>query len=766
MVTALALLTLAAPAPGQEPLIDVIPYPAHVERDGGRYTFAGPPVVLAADARDAELLRLTHHAAHLLEEPVGPPAVIDDQSRRGAGVILLALDPAFPDTSREAYVFATGPDGVRLTARGHAGLFYGLETLRQLVRPAPPDGWSVPRVRITDRPRFVYRGMHLDVARHFFPVEVVKRYIDLLARYKLNTFHWHLTEDQGWRIEIERYPRLTEVGAFRRETMLEKNFDPYVGDGIPHGGFYTKEQIREVVAYATERYVTVIPEIEMPGHALAALASYPELACTPGPFEVGTRWGVFDDVFCPTEHTFTFLENVLTEVMELFPGPWIHIGGDEVPRVRWRESEEAQAVMRREGLANEDELQSWFIARIERFLHEHGRRLIGWDEILEGGLPPRATVMSWRGMAGGIEAARQGHDVIMTPTDHAYFDYYQGDPAGEPLAIGGYTPLERVYAFEPVPDELTPDEARHILGPQANLWTEYVRTPEHLEYMLLPRLLALAEVAWSPREVRDRAGFEARLPAALESLDRLGVHYRIPDVRGVDGERLVLDSTVVLEFTSALPQSAIHYTTDGSEPGPDSPRYTGPVTLGLDAPVEVKARLVLPNGRAGPVRSGGFRRTALRPAQQADQAVLDPGLRYEYFERSVRSVRELEEDATPVASAVAERVALQGPERDEYFVLRFSGFIRVPADEVYRFTLVSDDGAVLWIGNDVVVDHDGLHGPTGRSGDVALAAGYHSITVVYFQAGGGKGLELSVTRPRGEGQPVTAEWFRHEPLPR
>jgi hexosaminidase len=312
--------------------------------------------------------------------------------------------------------------------------------------------------------------------------------------------------------------------------MVEQNFDPYVGDGIPYGGFYTQDEVREVVAYAAARHVTVIPEIELPGHSLAALASYPELACTEGPFEVGTRWGVYEDIYCPHQATFDFLEGVLTEVMELFPSRYIHIGGDEAPKARWEASEVAQGIIREFDLADEHELQSWFIRRIEGFLLANGRRLIGWDEILEGGLAPQATVMSWRGTAGGIEAARQGHDVIMTPGSHLYFDHYQSeDRESEPLAIGGFTSLSRVYEFEPIPEELTAEEGRHVLGAQANVWTEYIKTPEHVEYMAYPRALALSEVVWSPPEAREWADFERRLPAILARLDALGVNYRPPE---------------------------------------------------------------------------------------------------------------------------------------------------------------------------------------------------------------------------------------------
>jgi hexosaminidase len=352
-----------------------------------------------------------------------------------------------------------------------------------------------------------------------------------MASYKLNRFHWHLTEDQGWRIEIRAYPRLTEVGAWRAETLRGHYGNrPHAFDGTRYGGFYTQDEVREVVAYAAEHHITVIPEIEMPGHSLAALAAYPELACTDGPFEPATLWGVFDDIYCPKEETFAFLETVLTEVLELFPGPWIHIGGDEAPKARWRESAVAQEVIRREGLADEHELQSWFLRRIEGFLADHGRRLVGWDEIADGGLSPTATLMFWRDWSPEAlaMAAEQGNDIIMTPNSTLYFDHYQGDPAQEPLAIGGLTTLGDVYAYDPVPASFTPTQGRRVLGAQANVWTEYLTTPQKVEYMVFPRLLALAEVVWSRLERRDWFSFQGRLPAQLERLDVRTVNYRRP----------------------------------------------------------------------------------------------------------------------------------------------------------------------------------------------------------------------------------------------
>ncbi len=538
----------AAPAHGQGAAAELglVPRPASLERGAGAFRLTATTRVAFQPSDDAELRAAAefwlaearaYTGLDLAESPREAPSGVDD-APGGPGVIAFRLDPAVPG-GREAYRLTIDPGGLALSASSAAGIFYGVQTLRQLSPPAlgaglgdapAARGLELPAVRISDAPRFTYRGLHLDVGRHMFPVAFIKRYVDLLARLKLNTFHWHLTEDQGWRIEILAYPRLTQVGAWRRETMVEKNFDPYVGDGVRYGGYYTRDEIREVVAYASARHVTVIPEIEMPGHSLAALAAYPELACTEGPFEVGTRWGVYDDIYCPSERTFEFLETVLTEVMALFPGPYIHIGGDEAPKRRWRESELAQRVIRDHGLTDEDELQSWFIERIERFLAAHGRRLIGWDEILEGGLPERATVMSWRGVGGGIEAARQGHDVIMTPGSHLYFDHYQSrDRAAEPLAIGGFTPLRKVYDFEPVPDVLTGAQRAHVLGAQANVWTEYIKTPEHVEYMAYPRALALAEVVWSPAAARDWGDFRRRLPRALARLDALGVNYRPPD---------------------------------------------------------------------------------------------------------------------------------------------------------------------------------------------------------------------------------------------
>ncbi|MCB0770037.1 MAG: family 20 glycosylhydrolase [Flavobacteriales bacterium] len=439
--------------------------------------------------------------------------------------LVIDLDLFTPDTllPNEWYSLVVEPGRIHIAAPTVEGLYRGSRTLFQLLEQGSKTG-SLPCLSITDWPRFPWRGMHLDVCRHFFPVEFVKKYIDLLARYKMNTFHWHLTEDQGWRIEIKKYPKLTEVGAWRSGSQV----GPYsrrAYDSIPYSGFYTQDEIREVVTYAAARHITVVPEIEMPGHAMAALAAYPELGCTGGPYEVQRGWGVFEDVFCAgNDSVFTLLEVVLSEVMDLFPSPYLHIGGDECPKDQWKVCTKCQARMKARELKDEHELQSYFIQRIEKFVNAKGRKIIGWDEILEGGLAPNAAVMSWRGTEGGIAAAKSGHYAVMSPGSHCYFDHYQGDPANEPLAIGGYTTVQKVYSYEPIPAELKPEEAKYILGAQGNVWTEYILTPEHVEYMAVPRMLALAEVLWTPKERRDETDFIARLEEEFPKLEAMKVN--------------------------------------------------------------------------------------------------------------------------------------------------------------------------------------------------------------------------------------------------
>ena len=540
---ALIALSLAAPLAAQPPatpprphdasVFTVIPRPAQLTPGTGNFTLAANTVLVA----DLALETVARRFARDIAAPTGFELAVQSVAPApGTPHIHLALDPAV--NGAEAYALQVTPAAITIRAATPTGAFYALETLKQLLPPAiyrearvERTPWTVPAVTISDAPRFAWRGSHMDVSRHFMPIEHVKKHLDLMARHKLNRFHWHLTEDQGWRIQIRKYPRLTEVGGCRARTSIgpyqseesRRTYDPR-----PHCGFFTQEQIREVVAYAAERHIVVVPEIEMPGHAQAAIAAYPQLGVRPDTqVTVYDTWGVAPGIFNADESTIRFLQDVLTEVLELFPSPWIHIGGDEAIKDQWKASPRIQARIKELGVADEHELQSWFIKRMDSFLTERGRRLIGWDEILEGGLAPNATVMSWRGVAGGIAAAKAGHDVVMAPNSHTYFDHFQSrDITREPHAIGGFTPLDHVYSYEPIPDGLSADEAKHILGAQAQLWSEYILTPQHMEYMAWPRLSALAEVVWSPRDQRDLADFMRRLHRHGLRLNALGVNYR------------------------------------------------------------------------------------------------------------------------------------------------------------------------------------------------------------------------------------------------
>ena len=503
----------------------IIPRPQRLVPDEGSFRLSADATI-AAGPRTEDVAR---SFASRLRAASGFPLPIRSDGA-GQNAIRLYLDAHIPH--EEGYRLTVSPDAVEIAASTAAGLFHGTQSLLQLFDRSPfgsgGAGWTLPAVRIDDQPRFAWRDLMLDTGRYFMPVPFIKRLLDLMAFYKLNVFHWHLTEDQGWRLEIKKYPRLTEVGAWRSETLVGHLDDkPHRYDGVRHGGFYSQDEVRAVVAYAAERHITVVPEIDMPGHMQAAIAAYPELGNLGEMLEVSRKWGINEHVLNVREQTIRFMEDVLDEVLELFPSPYIHIGGDECPKTEWRNSAEAQARMRALGLADENELQSYFIGRIAKYLQDRGRKPIGWDEILEGGLAAGATVMSWRGEEGGITAAKAGHDVIMTPCKRVYFDYYQSeDRSHEPLAIGGCTTLETVYSFDPVPDELTEGEAGHVLGTGAKLWTEYVPSPNQAEYMLFPRLCALAEVAWSGREARDYADFLRRLDSHRGHFAALGVNYR------------------------------------------------------------------------------------------------------------------------------------------------------------------------------------------------------------------------------------------------
>jgi len=570
--------------------VNIIPAPLSMKILKGEFSFNSKTNVLVIPS-NPEALAVANFFTNRLDSVAGlviKPHASEALKTVPKNTVLFSITND-ASLGEEGYHLTVEKDRVLISANSAKGLFYGVQTMFQLLppkimSPVKVEGivLKMQAVKIFDKPRFSYRGMHLDVGRHFMPVSFVKQYIDLLAMFKMNTFHWHLTEDQGWRIEIKKYPKLAEISSMRDETIVgHAGGTNKTYDGIPHGGYYTQDQIKDVVDYASKRFITIIPEIEMPGHSQAVLAAYPQLSCTGGPFKVATTFGVFDDIFCAgNDSTYIFLQDVLDEVMALFPSKYIHIGGDEAPKARWHDCPKCQALMKAEGLKDEHELQSYFVKRIEKYVLSKGRRIIGWDEILEGGLAPEATVMSWRGMDGGIAAAKQKHDVIMSANSNLYFDHYQADPETEPLAIGGFLPLKAVYGFEPIPAELTPDEAKHIIGAQGQIWTEYMKTPGSVEYMLLPRLFALSEIDWSSKEQRNWDSFRNRLDENIQRMVVMGFNYSQGNAKvditasaGKDGKYLILN------MEAERPNMIVHYNLDGNPVTPGSEVALKPVKV-------------------------------------------------------------------------------------------------------------------------------------------------------------------------------------------
>lgn len=578
------LLALAAACSSVQQSADyrVVPLPNEITpMEGKAFTLDNRVKILYPEG-DADMQRNAGFLAGYVMESTGKTLAVEAGATGSHAIVLrLGLQTENP----EAYLLEVNEDQVTITGSSAAGVFYGIQTLRKSLPVAKDAQVVLPPVRVNDAPRFAYRGMMLDVCRHFFSLDSVKRYIDMLALHNINRFHWHLTDDQGWRIEIKKYPQLTQIGSQRKETVIGRNSGKY--DGIPYGGYYTQEEAREIVAYAKDRYITVIPEFEMPGHMQGVLAAFPELGCTGGPYDVWTQWGVSEDVICAgNDKSLELIKDVLAELIEIFPSEYIHVGGDECPKTRWEKCPKCQAKIRQLGLKDDKEhtaeqrLQSYIITEAEKFLNAHGRKIIGWDEILEGGVAPNATVMAWRGAGEGVKAAKMRHDVIMVPTTYFYFDYYQTNILDEePLAIGGYVPIEKVYSFEPYQKELTAEENKHIIGLQANLWTEYITSFRHVEYMVLPRMAALSEIQWTQPQFKDYGDFLERMPKMFDIYDIYGYNYA-RHLFDVKANFLPDTAAGTLTVTlSTLDGANIHYTLDGTKPSANSPKYTGPLTL-------------------------------------------------------------------------------------------------------------------------------------------------------------------------------------------
>ena len=742
------LFTAAAFGQGDE--INIGPKPVQVQRGEGHFNIhaktrivfrKSQDEVFAKQVRDLVKLNLglsLEIVADIIPDMLAsknwkPKVNLNDNSKHNY-ITVSTSDDVILLKDDISYQIDVKPNIIDLYGPNETCLFYAVQTFRQLLPANTSPQISIPAVKITDKNRFPYRGMHLDVSRHFMPVEFVKKYIDLLAQYKFNYFHWHLTDDQGWRIEIKKYPKLTEIGSKRSESHEGVYSTIFKGDGRPVEGFYTQEQIKEVVAYAKARYITVVPEIELPGHASAALAAYPELgkgcAAPNYKFEVKKTWGIFKEVFCPTDETFKFLEDVIDETIALFPdSPYVHIGGDEVLKDYWKESPFVQELKKRENLKDEHEVQSYFVQRIEKHVNKRGKKIIGWDEILEGGLAPNATVMSWRGMKGGIEAAKSKHDVIMTPTDFAYLDYGQGDPAYEPLNIGGYLPLEKVYQFDPVPKELTAEEAKYIIGGQANIWTEYLETPAAVEYMAFPRMLAIAESVWSQPENKNFEDFKRRLAANFLLLDRQNVNYRIPEPEGLKNMVVGGDGKATIELKPAI-GTKVYYTTDGSTPDERSRVYDKPITLELkqDETVELKTIVANSVGRKSVVYSATFVRKEMLPAVEPSGKT--PGANYSLYVPSNAYAQE-----TPPQKGESRSLDLaqfaQRVDPKKTFGVTFEGYINIRADGIYNFQIDSTWDRSLSIDGQMLIDEAGTKDRAIRSAVVPLKAGWHKIAVHY-----------------------------------
>ena len=714
--------------------INLIPNPVSLVQNEGSFKLSKNTVF---SATDPGAITVSSYFASKINQATGYQLQIGN--KEASNGIALIIDNTL-DTNDEGYTLDVTAKGVTVKAKTAQGLFYGMQSFMQLL-PAEIEStkavsgidWSVPCVSIKDEPRFKYRGVMLDPCRHFIPVENVKKHLDILALFKINRMHWHLTEDQGWRIEIKKYPKLTEVGSKRID-----------GEGTEYGGFYTQEEIKEIVEYAADRFITIVPEIELPGHELAAIASYPELSCKGEPITPRVIWGVEDIVMCAgKEETFQFLQDVFDEVAPLFPGEYIHIGGDECPKTSWKNCPLCQQRIRQEGLkadknhTAEEKLQSYFVQRMEKYLAEkHGKKIIGWDEILEGGLAPTATVMSWRGEEGGIAAASMGHEVIMTPSSNGmYIDQFQGDPKIEPVSIGGYDILERVYAYNPTPDTLVAIGKEHFVqGVQTNLWSEYMYTTDLLEYRAYPRVLALSEIAWTPVARKDYKDFERRIDNALVRLDAYDVNYHIPQPEQPNGSCnfVAFTDKASLEFKTTRPIKMV-YTIDGTEPTPESTIYTAPIEF-TESGI-LKIRSVLLSGKMSKTRPITVEKQALAPAKEV--AKTTPGLVMQTTDGMFLNSSELEnisewkksviKDLRELTNVVKSYESMRGFKQ---YAAVATGYVNIPEDGVYY---ISSDNEEVWIDGKLLVNNSGEVKRFSRhDSSAALSKGLHEIKVVFL----------------------------------
>lgn len=740
--------------------ISVIPVPDSVLPTGGDFILSSSTTV-KYDSENKSIAETIDIFNKFLLQLSDIQVQNEGKGNEPAAIIVTLTDSI---TNPEGYRLTVDKNLISIEAGSEKGVFYAIQTLTQIIYPGSRNiskgRIAVPCVSVIDEPQYTWRGIHLDVSRHFFPKEFIFKFLDAMAMHKLNTFHWHLTDDQGWRIEILKYPELTAKGAWRDQTLIGHGSEtPWKYDGVRYGGYYTQEDVRDVVEYASRLNINVLPEIEMPGHAVAALISYPGLSCKGGPVPPFNRWGVSEDVFCAgKDETFTFLEGVLSEVCELFPYSYIHIGGDECPKVKWHECPDCQKRMADNDLKDESALQSYFVKRIETFLSSKGKKIIGWDEILEGGIAESAAVMSWRGSAGGIMAANMGHDVVMTPHTFVYMDYYQS-PYNEPLAIGGMLDLKKVYSLPVMPDEIDTDRRKHIIGAQANIWTEYMPDSRHVEYMVFPRIAALAEVLWSNPDNLDYEDFNVRMNEQYARYDAMGIYYRVPYPGGFKSDNIFPEKSVTVTLDNGISGSVIYFTLDGSIPDEKSPRYKGPFTVDLEQDRQLKAVTVMPSGKRSELMTG-----RLRQAEFKDPVVVDEpakGLVYKLFNGDFSTVLNLPDIAD--TSGVLDIFRIPAAAPPTLFGLELSGLINIQADGIYTFFCTSDDGLMLYIDDELIVNGDINHHGVVNEGCAALKTGMHEIKVTFFQQLYRQSLNVSYEGPGEEKKTIPEEVLFHQP---
>jgi len=735
-----------------DPNMGIIPAPVSVKKMPGEFVLSQATVISA----DSIGNKAVQYLASVLKSTYQISNQLKTNTWNNSNNTIILTSAGTDALPAEGYHLTITPEQVTIAGKG-AGLFYGIQTFLQLLPLDRSATAKLPCAQIEDYPRFGYRGMHLDASRHFWSVEFVKKYIDLLAFYKLNTFHWHLTDDQGWRVEIKKWPKLTSVGSQRAGTLIGNFHDrtPQFFDNIPVGGFYTQDQIRDVVKYAADRYINIVPEVDIPGHSLAALAAYPEFSCDPSlTYKVGETWGDLTyDVLCPTEETFAFLQDVFTEIIDLFPSKYIHIGGDEVKIDGWRHSDYCQKMIKRLKLKDEKGLQSYIIERIEKFVNSKGRSIIGWDEILDGGLAPNATVMSWRGEAGGIAAAKQGHNVIMTPgSGGLYFDHAQGKISLEPVGIGGFAPYQKAYSYNPVPAALTADQQKYIMGVQANLWCEYIATEEKVEYMLLPRLMALSETAWTPLASKDINNFEVRLPHHLARLDKNGLNYRVGKAYGAL-DTMSIGTQININLTPSVEGAKIYYSIDGYAPGETTLQYDHPFTLTVPPGEyrELQTMVITPAGHRSLVSHAIISNKPALPAVAF--AGTTTGVKYKTVGGTFTDAGQL--DLAPVidTGGIVKTFNTLALRKNKGGII-FTGYINVDTDGKYQFATRANDGANILIDDQPVVVNDAKHDLYNDGGEVLLQKGYHKFTLKYFDTGATPNLlHVYMTmpgRPKGE----------------